>query len=59
MIVMFKCYDYVIGEIIEANNKKVLLKTINYRFINYNNNENEKSFVKCIYIKGVYYIVRM
>ena len=59
MIVMFKCYDYVVGEIIEADNKKILLETINERFVNYNNNGNEKSFAKCICIKGVYYIVRM
>ena len=56
---MFKCYDYIDGEILEADNKKNLLKTINERFINYNNNENEKSFAKCICIKEVYYIVRM
>ena len=59
MIVMFKCDDYVVGEIIEADNKKILLETINERFLNYNNNENEKSFAKCICIKGVYYIVRI
>ena len=56
---MFKCYDYIVGEILEADNKKNLLKAMNERFINYNNNENEKSFAKCICVKGVYYIVRM
>ena len=56
---MFKCYDYVVGEIIEAYEKSILLEEINERFVNYNNNENEKSFAKCICVKGVYYIVRV
>ena len=59
MIVMFKCYDYIVGEIIEANEKNILLEEINERFVNYNNNDNKKSFAKCICVKGVYYIVRM
>ena len=56
---MFKCYDYIVGEIIEANEKNILLEEINERFVNYNNNENKKSFAKCVCVKGVYYIVRM
>ena len=30
---MFKCYDYVVGEIIEADEKSVLLEAINERFV--------------------------
>ena len=26
---MFKCYDYVVGEIIEADKKSILLEAIN------------------------------
>ena len=54
---MFKCYDYVVGEIIETNEKNILLEEINERFVNYNNNKNKKSFAKCVCVKGVYYIV--
>lgn len=55
---MFKCYDYVVGEIIEADKKSILLETINERFVNYNNNDT-KNFVRCLCVKGVYYITSM
>ena len=55
---MFKCYDYVVGEIIEAYEKSILLEEINERFVNYNNN-NTKNFVRCLCVKGVYYITAM
>lgn len=58
MIVMFKCYDYIVGEIIEANEKNILLEEINERFVNYNNNDT-KNFVRCLCVKGVYYITTM
>ena len=38
MIKMFRCFDYVVGEIIEAYDKTILLEEINERFINYNSN---------------------
>ena len=58
MIEMFKCYDYVVGEIIEADKKSTLLEAINERFVNYNNNDT-KNFVRCLCVKGVYYITSM
>lgn len=55
---MFKCIDYVVGEIVEAYDKNILLEEINERFINYNNNDT-KHFARCLCVKGVYYIVMM
>lgn len=55
---MFKCYDYVVGEIIEAYEKNILLEEINERFINYNN-DNNNFLTRCLCVKGVYYIVRV
>lgn len=55
---MFKCYDYVVGEIIETDKKSILLEAINERFVSYNNN-NTKNFVRCLCVKGVYYITSM
>ena len=55
---MFKCYDYVVGEIIEAYEKSILLEEINERFVNYNNNDTN-NFVRCLCVKGVYYITAM
>lgn len=55
---MFKCYDYVVGEIIEADEKNVLLEAINERFVSYNNNDT-KNFARCLCVKGVYYITSM
>lgn len=55
---MFRCFDYVVGEIIEAYDKTILLEEINERFINYNSN-SKNSFVRCLCVKGVYYIAMM
>lgn len=55
---MFKCFDYVVGEIVEAYDKHILLEEINERFVNYNNSENN-FFARCLCVKGVYYIVRV
>ena len=58
MIEMFKCYDYVVGEIIEADEKSILLEEINESFVSYNNNDT-KNFARCLCVKGVYYITSM
>jgi hypothetical protein len=58
MIEMFKCYDYVVGEIIEAYEKSILLEEINERFVNYNE-ESKQGHARCLCVKGVYYIVMM
>ena len=55
---MFKCYDYVVGEIVEADTKSILLEAINERFVSYNNNDT-KNFVRYLCVKGVYYITAM
>lgn len=55
---MFKCYDYVVGEIIESDNKQSLLENINERFIEYNSKSNNH-FARCLCVKGVYYIAMM
>ena len=55
---MFKCYDYVVGEIIEAYEKNILLEEVNERFINYNSN-SKNGFARCLCVKGVYYITAM
>lgn len=55
---MFRCFDYVVGEIVEAYDKTILLEEINERFINYNSN-SKKGFVRCLCVKGVYYIAMM
>ena len=34
---MFKCYDKIVGEIIEAETKEILLNAINDRWETYNN----------------------
>lgn len=53
---MFKCYDYVVGEIIESENKKVLLEEINERFQSYKKYEDVKNL--CVYsINKVYYLI--
>ena len=58
MIKMFRCFDYVVGEIIEAYDKTILLEEINERFINYNSN-SKNSFARCLCVKGAYYIAMM
>lgn len=58
MIKMFKCIDYVVGEIIESDNKQSLLENINARFIEYNSKLNNH-FARCLCVKGVYYIAMM
>lgn len=52
---MFKCYDKIVGEIIESNDKEILLRDVNERFVNYNNTTNVK--VSCYCIKNIYYLV--
>ena len=59
---MFKCIDKVVGEIIEAPTKQILLEKINDRFVSYNNTmlSNYKTMkVSCYCINDVYYIVKM
>lgn len=59
---MFKCIDKVVGEIVEAPTKQILLEEISDRFVNYNNTmlSNYKMMKVCCYcIKGVYYIIQM
>lgn len=59
---MFKCYDNVVGEIVQALDKATLLQAINERFVDYNNHvksDGTRMRVSCYCIKGVYYIVKM
>lgn len=51
---MFKGYDYVVGEIIECDNKQGLLEELNDRFTWYKEDYKD---VRCICIKGIYYLI--
>lgn len=58
---MFKCYDNVVGEIIEAPTKAILLEEINDRFNCYNNtikSDYQLMKVSCYCIKNVYYLIK-
>ena len=52
---MFKCYDKIVGEIIEAETKEILLNAINDRWETYNN--YLKILTKFYCFKGIYYLV--
>lgn len=52
---MFKCYDKIVGEIIEAETKEILLNAINDRWEVYNNYLKIPTKFYCS--KGIYYLI--
>ena len=59
---MFKCYDNVVGEIVECDDKKSFIEEVNNRFVHYNNTRlSDYSLMKvsCYCIKNVYYLIQV
>jgi len=53
---MFKCNDYVVGEIIESDSKEILLNAINERIEDYKEQGKKLGW---LFINNVYYITEM